>query len=170
MNLIFRLLAVCMAGFFRRPLGILDESRVRLRVWPNDLDLNGHMNNGRYLSLMDLGRLDWLARTGLLKIILARKWTPLVGAATIQFRKSLLPFRLFELKTRAVCWNEKWFFFEQEFDVQGEMAARAFVKALLRDSAGNIPPARVLETVTTTPAAPAMPKDLQLWLDSENPA
>ena len=33
-----------------------------MRVLPNDLDLLWHMNNGRYLSLMDQGRVDLMVR------------------------------------------------------------------------------------------------------------
>ena len=33
-----------------------------MRVWPNDLDTNAHMNNGRYLTLMDLGRFDLMTQ------------------------------------------------------------------------------------------------------------
>jgi len=45
----------------------LNSSRLPLRVWPNDLDLFGHMNNGRYLTLMDLGRLQIVMKSGLLR-------------------------------------------------------------------------------------------------------
>ena len=32
------------------PLGVLDEDTLRMRVWPNDIDLNMHLNNARYLN------------------------------------------------------------------------------------------------------------------------
>ncbi len=38
--------------------------RVRVRTLPTDIDFLGHMNNGRYASLFDLGRFDLLIRTG----------------------------------------------------------------------------------------------------------
>mgnify|MGYP003290859366 CR=1 FL=1 len=38
--------------------GVLDDSRVCFRVLPNDCDVNLHMNNGRYWTIMDLGRAD----------------------------------------------------------------------------------------------------------------
>ena len=39
------------------PTGV---SRIRLTTLPTDIDLLRHMNNGRYLSLFDLGRWDLL--------------------------------------------------------------------------------------------------------------
>ena len=35
---------------------------------PNDLDFNGHVTNGRYFTLADLGRLDFAIRTGSARI------------------------------------------------------------------------------------------------------
>ena len=41
------------------------RSSLAFRVSPGDIDVNRHMNNGRYLTIMDLGRIDVLIRTGL---------------------------------------------------------------------------------------------------------
>ena len=61
MNLIFRLLRALLAALRRRPLGPLEESVVAFGVWPGDLDINRHMNNGRYLTVMDRGQGESLA-------------------------------------------------------------------------------------------------------------
>ncbi|WP_375731226.1 thioesterase family protein, partial [Azospirillum sp. B506] len=69
MNLIFRLLAVAVAAIYSawrgRRTGLLEPSTLRFRVWPTDLDLNLHMTNARYFSVMDLGRTDLAIRVGL---------------------------------------------------------------------------------------------------------
>ncbi len=70
MNLYCRLLFL-LARIWRLPRrGLLEPSRAAFRVLPNDCDLNFHMNNGRYLSFMDLGRVHLMAQTGLLPVIL----------------------------------------------------------------------------------------------------
>jgi len=43
-------------GLARPRQSLLDECRVTLRLWPNDLDSNLHMSNSRYLLAIDLGR------------------------------------------------------------------------------------------------------------------
>ncbi len=62
MHLFFRTILM----FLRRrsPLDFTDVSRLEMRVLPTDIDLAGHMNNGFYLSVMDLGRFDLLIRSG----------------------------------------------------------------------------------------------------------
>ena len=75
-----------------RPLpriGVLDEDSVKMRVWPNDIDFNFHLNNSRYLTCMDYGRIHMLAATGILGIVVRNRWTPLVGSIDIVYRRSL---------------------------------------------------------------------------------
>ena len=64
MNLLLRLALVLFQGRRGPRLGLLDTGSLHMRVWPTDLDVLMHMNNGRYLSLMDLGRVDLLVRSG----------------------------------------------------------------------------------------------------------
>src|SRR5687768_16441057 len=48
--------------FGPRRMRMHDTSVLRFHVWPGDLDFFGHMNNGRFLTLMDSGRFDIMAR------------------------------------------------------------------------------------------------------------
>jgi acyl-CoA thioesterase FadM len=167
MNLYFRFLIVLIASLFRRPLQTLDESVLDFRVWPTDLDVNFHMNNGRYLTIMDLGRVDLILRTGLGRMALKRKWFPLVGSATIRFRRSLDPLQRFRLRSRILCWDDKWFFIEQRFERRGEPIADGTVKGLLRGRDGNIPTAEVLRSLNLNLSSPEMPEHIRLWQQSE---
>jgi acyl-CoA thioesterase FadM len=167
MNLWFRFVFVLITSLFRRALGPLDESIHAFRVWPHDLDVNGHMNNGRYLTIMDLGRVDLILRTGLGRMAWKHGWSPLVGSATIRFRRSLDPFQRYQLKSRILCWDEKWFFIEQRFERRGELIAAGLVKGLLRGRNGNIPTAEVLRSVGAEMVSPEMPEAVRLWQRSE---
>ena len=88
----FRTLLVLFRALRARRRDVLAESVLRFRVMPDDLDVNVHMNNGRYLALMDLGRFDVIVRAGLYRPRShTRRW-PLIGSAMIRFRRSLRPF------------------------------------------------------------------------------
>lgn len=167
MSLLVRLVAVLLGLLVRGRLGPLDESVVTFRVWPNDLDLNGHMNNGRYLTLMDLGRVDLMGRIGVARVAVKWRWRPVVGSATIRFRRSLRPFERYTLKSRVVCWDEKWFFIEQCFERAGTVVAVGLVKGLMRGPAGNVPTAEVLRAIDVTLASPDMPPAIRLWQQSD---
>ena len=167
MNLFFRLIKVLLGTLWRTPLKLLDESVVEFRVWPNDLDLNLHMNNGRYLTLMDLGRFDLIFRMGMLRHMFRQRWQPVAASATIRFRHSLKPFRKFQIRTRLVCWDEQWIFFEQRFESEGRLVAQGLIRALLRVGAGNVSTAKILEVMGQKVASPPIPEFVALWRDSE---
>ncbi len=168
MNLYFRLILVLIKSYFARPLAPLATSVLRFRVWPTDLDLNMHMNNGRYLTLMDLGRTDLMIRSGLLKAVLKQRWMPVIAAAMVRYRRSLLPFQPFELHSRVLCWDDKWFFLEQRVVRDGRTVTIALIKGLIRRPGGYVAPAEIFEQVLGEPiASPEVPESVHAWLRSE---
>jgi acyl-CoA thioesterase FadM len=139
MNLWLRLIWLLLAAPFRRRLALPDGvSSLTLRVLPNDLDLSLHMNNGRYLAVMDLGRLDLLIRSGLGGAVWRNGWTPVANAALIRFRRELRAFTRYRLETRVIGWQDQAVLLEQTFvfadgDREGQVAARALFKGALYD-------------------------------------
>lgn len=170
MMLLLRTLKVVLKALLSTKLHPLDTSRINLRVWPNDLDLNLHMNNGRYLSIMDLGRVDMMVRNGILAVILKRRWRPMVGAATIRYRRGLQPFTRYELATRIVCWDPKWLFIEQRFMQDGEVCAVAVIKGLFVGPRDKIPGSEIAEAVGYAEGSPPMPESIRSWQEWEHPA
>jgi len=167
MNLIVRLLRVLVRALFKQRIGALDTAEVTFRVWPTDLDLNWHMTNARYLSMMDLGRTDLLIRAGMLGIVLRERWLPVVGNINIRFRRSLDPFQLFTLKTRLLCWDDKWFYMEQRIESGAGVHSVAIVRGLFRGREGSIPTERLLARMNYPSASPEFPREVTQWLASE---
>lgn len=161
------MLRVLLTAFFGRRIDPLGESVVRFRVWINDLDTNLHMNNGRYLTVMDLGRLDFIVRTGLGGMMLKRGWRPMVGSAVIRFRRGLGPFERYELKTRVAWWDDKWFWIEQRFERDGGLVAIGAVKGLFRQPTGNVPTPEVLALLGVTERPGSIPDWIAAWRDAE---
>ena len=168
MNLYLRLLLLLIRLIGLRRQALFGESRVGFRVLPNDCDVNFHMNNGRYLSFMDLGRLHLVAQIGLLGIILRRRWGAALGAAEINFIRPLAPFRKFELVTRLVTWDEKYAYMEQRFESRGVLCAHAFVKGLFLERNRPVAPSEVAARLGATNVPPPMPEELQIWAELGN--
>ena len=145
------------------PLGVLDEDRIAMHVWPHDIDINLHLNNARYLSIMDYGRTHLLARTGLLTHILRSRWRALIGGVWVTYRRSLPLFAAFTLSSRLVCWDERWFYMEQTFTGRDGLAAVGWVKAVLRDASGTLDPQKVIEAVAPNIASPPLPDAIATW-------
>jgi acyl-CoA thioesterase FadM len=149
-----------------RPLpriGVLDEDRIHMRVWPNDIDFNFHLNNSRYLSCMDYGRIHMLAANGILIHAIKERWMPLVGSVDVTYRRSLDLWAFFDLRTRTLCWDEKWIYMEQSFHSNASLAAVAWVKCLFRNKEGNIPPQSIVDLVAPGAASPPVSESLTQW-------
>ncbi|MGO4573770.1 acyl-CoA thioesterase [Microvirga sp. 2TAF3] len=139
MNLWFRVLYLIIASYFRSKLDpVRNVSRLSFRVWPHDLDTSLHMNNGRYWTLMDLGRADIMIRSGLWRSIYRNGWVPVVSAGKIRFRRELKLFQSFTLETRIVTWAESFVVIEHRLisrsrDGDPILSAIALVRAGLYD-------------------------------------
>jgi acyl-CoA thioesterase FadM len=84
------------------------------RVWPSDLDTLLHMNNGKYLSIMDLGRMDLMLRSGTWPRLKAAGWYPVLAGQTIAYYRSLNPWKTFEVHTRILGFDDRWGFLGPE--------------------------------------------------------
>lgn len=143
MNVIWRTLLVIVQARRRvrrgRALDPTEVSTVSLTTLPTDLDILRHMNNGRYLSLFDLGRWDLLIRTGMFDAMKARGWYAVVSSETVTFRKSLELWQRFDVESRLIGHDDKAVFLEHRAVVDGDVYARVIVRArMLRRSGGTV--------------------------------
>ena len=168
MNLYIRLFIIWLKAIFDgKRLTPFGESVIHLRVLPNDLDVYGHMNNSRYLALMDQGRIDLVMRTGIAKVSDRNKWNPIVASVNIQYKRSLKLFESFKLCSRILGWDDKWIFIEQRFERNSHVIAYALVKALFRSAKQSIPPQELLSAIGESKASPPLPYTITQWLESE---
>lgn len=99
------------------PLGV---SSLQFRALPSDVDFNLHVNNGRYLSIADLGRLDLFFRTGLIAAARGRGWVPMLGGVESVFRREVRLWQRFRLDSRFLGWEGSNFVGEHRFVLPGE--------------------------------------------------
>jgi acyl-CoA thioesterase FadM len=157
MNLWLRVLHLIIASFFRPKINpVRDVSRLEFRVWPHDLDASLHMNNGRYWTLMDLGRADIMIQSGLWRPILKHGWVPVVSAGQIRFRREMRLFQPFTLETRILTWSEGHVVMEHRLVSQAKdgsliLNAVALVKAGLYDRSEKsyVPIERLLQEIAS---------------------
>ncbi|MDU0345087.1 acyl-CoA thioesterase [Microbacterium sp. KSW2-29] len=165
MNVLWRTLLVLFRARRRlRREGPIDPNtvaRLGIRVLPTDIDLLRHLNNGRYLSLFDLGRWDLLTRTGLLAAMTRQGWYAVVAAETITFRRSLELGQRFELETRLIGHDDRAVYLEHRALVKGEIYARAMIRArILRRTGGTVPHDELFAAVGRPEGLP----DIESWV------
>ncbi len=150
------------------------SSRLLFRVWPHDLDPSMHMNNGRYLAIMDLGRLDVIARSGLLRLALRNGWTPIASTINIRFQREMRLLNGFELITRLVCWDTRHVVMEQTFQLTsgphaGQIAAKAYFKGGIYDRKSRrfVTTADLMAALGILAESPTVPAEVAAFLQAD---
>lgn len=123
-----RLAAMLVRWFFeergRAPQAV---SRLSMRCILADCDINRHMNNSRYLALMDLGRYHLTIVSGLGQELWRRRWFPVLVRAEIDFKRSIKPGERFVLETSLAEVGTKSAVLLQRFWLGETLAAEARV-------------------------------------------
>jgi acyl-CoA thioesterase FadM len=174
MNMFFRLIRIYLRARWSSPRDPLRTSRLTFIVSPTDLDIFRHMNNGVYFSIMDLGRVDMLVRSGLLDAIRSSGHGVTVAAETLRFRRSLTLFQRYRLETRLLGWDEKALVIEQRFfswsrpKETWEVAAEGVVRARLVAKDGAQPSTSFLRDFGPEyEMSPALPSYVAEWNENQ---
>lgn len=131
---------------------------------PTDIDLLMHMNNGKYLSILDIARFAYTVRTGLYRTMQENDWYTVVGAQTITYRKSLNPWQKFTVETKLIAFDERAAYMEQRFVRGGEIYARAYIQGrFLKKSGGTVSIAELAAVTGINPADYPLTDELATW-------
>ncbi|MAS25320.1 MAG: thioesterase [Oceanospirillaceae bacterium] len=166
MNLWFRLIFMLLRRPWKKPAGGMETTVISMRVWPNDLDINRHVTNGRYFTMADVGRMDYVLRSGAIKVALKHKSFPIVGDVWGKFRRELKLFETFEIHSRMLGWDEKWVFMEHRFVSKQRVVGTVIMRGLFRSAKGLIDPQEFIREMGLEPQSPALPDWLSNWSDS----
>lgn len=176
MNLWLRLLWCILIQRFTPRLDVPNGvSKLNFRVMPHDLDAIGHMNNGRYLTIADLGRLDLVLSTGLWRAVVKNRWTPIASTIVVRYRRELRLFEPFRLETRVVGWDDTVVVIEHQFvfakgDREGQVASRALFKGGFYDRKIRqfVPITEVMAAMGYSGPAPKLAPDVEAFLRADD--
>ena len=126
------------------------------------------MNNGIYLTLLDLARFDLMKRAHAWQGLKKLNVHPVVVQETITFRKSLTPWLKFHVETKILGWDEQAFFITQRFVVKGEIYAEAVVKLRFLKSPKGTPSPHEINELLGGWQGPEL--ELPLWVIEWNKA
>ncbi|MEZ5489528.1 MAG: thioesterase family protein [Gammaproteobacteria bacterium] len=167
-NLYLRLLLVLLKNMTVSPRHHSHACESRFRVLPHDLDAFGHMNNGRYLQIMDVARAEWMMQTGVASAIRQNRWGPVLGGGFTRFRHSMKLWQSYSVLTRLLGWDNHWFYLEHCFlDKQQRYVAVGVTRAGLRKKGAWVPAQKVANIVAPGATSPLIPDHVLEWLELE---
>jgi acyl-CoA thioesterase FadM len=151
------------------PLPLFGTHESEHICWPWDLDVFGELNNGRTLTLYDLGRIPWFGRIGLQPVLRREGWQVAVVGASVRWRRRVHAMDRLRMRTRALGWDERFLYSEQSlWKAGGECASHILIRAAVSNCSGIVPSARVLAALGHDgpspelhgrPGAPALRRD-----------
>lgn len=153
------------------PLGITEAHVSHHICWPWDLDLWAELNNGRTLTLYDLGRIPLAMRTGLGDLIRRHRWGITVAGNTVRYRRRVRMFDRLEIVSRCIGWDARFIYMEQSMWRAGECTSHMLLRSAVTSKAGIVPPAEALAALGQPTESPVLPGWVEAWIaaDAERP-
>lgn len=162
-----RLAKVLWRARTRPALELGATSELPMRVWPTDIDIYPEQNNGRHLTLFDLGRYDYAVRCGLYREVRRRKWGFMVAGSSARFRHRLRPLQRYTLSTRLLGHDDRFFYFHQFTHSQRGAHSSALVRGAVIDRQGLVSIAEVGAALGRADWDPPLPAWTRAWIDAE---
>ena len=152
------------------PLSVGETHVSRHRIWPHDLDVWMELNNGRGLTLLDIGRFGMFLRLGLVGLMRERRWAGAVAGASTRYRHRLRAFDRVEMRSRIVGWDARFSYAEQSLWTGGRCALHALQRLAVSGEDGLVP-APVLAEAMGAGDSPPLPGWIEAWsrADAERP-
>jgi YbgC/YbaW family acyl-CoA thioester hydrolase len=160
-------LAVARNALRPRLQSLEDEVSERFWVKPTDLDVFRHVNNARYLRYMEAGHWGLLVRCGFLWQGARRGWIAPLRSLHVEYFRPLSLGQRFEVRTRFVGFEDRWFYVLHRVFVGDREAARALVQGTVRRGRENVPPAGYLTPLGLAPADARVPADNTDWVQAQ---
>lgn len=139
------------------------------RVWPWDLDPWWELNNGRTLTLYDLGRIPMAIRLGITETLKNNGWGFTVAGNSVRYRKRIKVFQRFTQVSRNIGWDDRFVYMEQAIWIGGECANQMLLRVAIVGGGrkGIVPPAEFMAALGYDGPRPDLPGWVQAWIDAD---
>ena len=164
----FRMLKEIVRQNFLKKIQLSEVHTYYTLCWPVDLDPWRELNNGRTLTLYDLGRISHLIRSDLKNKIMAEGWRFTVAGSSIQYRKRITVFNLLKVNTRLLGWDERFLYFQQSMWHKNNPASSILIRSAVIDTNGIVESERFLKAVDYNGPKLNLPKWVIDWSKAES--
>lgn len=150
------------------PLGVFETHVSHHICLPWDLDIFWELNNGRTLTLYDMGRIPMAVRAGLLSALRRKGWGLTMAGASVRYRHRIRMFERIEMHSRPVWWDDKFIYIEQSmWKKDGRCANQILYRSAITGQEGIVPPSAVAEAIDAPADPPPAPDWVTAWIAAE---
>ena len=148
-------------------LGVLGTHVSHHICWPWDLDPFRELNNGRTLTLFDLGRIPLARRTGIGRVLAAQGWSITVAGSAPRYRRRVVVFDRLRMHSRCIGWDARFLYMEQSMWRGAECTSHVVIRSAIVGSAGIVPPSQAMAAMGLPVESPPLPDWVQAWIAAE---
>ncbi|MDD9923327.1 MAG: acyl-CoA thioesterase [Boseongicola sp.] len=149
-------------------VGLYDTHVSYHRAWPWDTDMFGELNNGRILTLFELGRWQSTVRMGLIRPFLKGGLTLAVAGVSVRYRRRVPVFRKYRMQTQVIGYGERFFYVVQSMWQGDTCCNQMLLRAAIRSKSGTVPPGEFLERMGLPTEQPGMPEWVHAWMKADD--
>jgi acyl-CoA thioesterase FadM len=150
------------------PMELYDTHVSHHRAWPWDTDMFGELNNGRILTLFELGRWQTTVRLGLIRPFLRGGLTLAVAGVSVRYRKRVPIFQKYRMQTRMLGYGERFFYVDQTMWQDDVCMNQMLLRAAIRDKSGTVPPEKFLANMGMGTDQPGLPDWVKAWMTADD--
>ncbi|MBL4628951.1 MAG: acyl-CoA thioesterase [Roseicyclus sp.] len=147
----------------KAPLELFDTHTVSMTCLPVDIDVFLEMNNGRILTLFDLGRFGLAIRVGLWDTLKRERWGLVVAGSTVRYRSRITTFQRFEMRTRFLGWDDRFLYLEQAMWRGDTCCNHALMRTGVTKNGRLAPTADVARALGVGGESPPLPDWVNGW-------
>lgn len=164
---VIRLITTTLRSMRADKIPVTDSSETRFMCRPWDLDIFMEMNNGRVLTLYDLGRFDLAIRTGLSKSLHKNKWGLVVAGSSIRYRRRIRAFDKVTINTRVASIDERWVYIIQSMWVKDQPMSSVLLRTGVTEKGKVIPTEAIKKELGAEDWNPEPADWVKEWIISE---
>lgn len=152
----------------RNPSGsIMSTAATQHRAWPWDTDMYGELNNGRILTLGELGRWGLAKEIGLLAALKRRRAALAIAGASVRYRHRIPLWARYRIETRCLGWDEKFLYLDVSMWRDQTPCNQVLLRTAVVGKNGVIPPRDIAVELGHSGISPDLPAWVKAWIEAE---
>lgn len=148
-------------------IGIYDTHVSHHRALPWDTDAFGELNNGRILTLFELGRWQACVRMGIIRPIIKERLMLPVAGVSVRYRKRIPLFQKYRMQTRFLGFDDRFVYAEQSMWQGDTCNHQLLLRAAIKSRSGTMKPAVFADMIGADQSSPILPDWANAWIDAD---
>jgi len=163
-----RLITITTSSLLDSKITLDQPSETTFYCRPWDLDMFMEMNNGRILTLLDLGRFNVMIRAGGMQVLFKNGWGLVVAGSSVRYRRRIRIFDKVTMRSQIIGHDDRWFYGLQSMWVKGQPCSSTLLRLGVTDKGKVIDPQTTKSAFDLADWNPELEEWVLAWIAAED--